>query len=199
MASLLLDEIENFTNYESVLNSISDLICILDREHNVIFENHASIAMYGKNTGEKCYKAYGAQEDICDNCPTVKVFSNNGTTISEQKPYNAQGVQQYVEIVASPLFNKNGEIVASLEVVRDLTKKKQAEQEREELIKKLEAAASEIKILQGILPICSFCKKIRDDKGYWNQLEEYIRKHSEAEFTHGICSECVKKHYPECA
>ena len=109
MANLLLDEIENFTNYESVLNSISDLICILDREHNVIFENHASIAMYGKNTGEKCYKVYVKREGVCDNCPTAKVFSNNGATISEQKPYDAQGVEQCVEIVASPLFNKNGE------------------------------------------------------------------------------------------
>jgi len=54
----------------------------------------------------------------------------------------------------------------------------------------------EIKILQGLLPICSSCKKIRDDEGYWNQIESYLRAHSEAQFTHGICPDCFKEHYP---
>ncbi len=58
-------------------------------------------------------------------------------------------------------------------------------------------AQNEIKTLKGFLPICSSCKKIRDDKGYWNQIESYIREHSEAEFTHGICPECFKKLYPD--
>jgi hypothetical protein len=56
---------------------------------------------------------------------------------------------------------------------------------------------SEIKTLRGILPICSICKQIRDDKGYWNQIEAYIQEHSEAEFSHGICQECAKKYYPD--
>ncbi len=57
-------------------------------------------------------------------------------------------------------------------------------------------ARNEIKTLKGFLSICSSCKKIRDDKGYWTQIEAYIRDHSEAEFTHGICPECFKKLYP---
>ena len=61
----------------------------------------------------------------------------------------------------------------------------------------LEAAFSEVKILRGMLPICMHCKKIRDDKGYWNQLESYIQEHSGAEFSHSICQECAKKHYPD--
>ncbi len=56
---------------------------------------------------------------------------------------------------------------------------------------------TEIKTLRGIIPICSYCKKIRDDKGYWKQIESYIHDHSEAEFSHGICIDCVKKHYPD--
>ena len=55
---------------------------------------------------------------------------------------------------------------------------------------------SEIKRLRGMLPICSSCKKIRDDKGYWNQIEVYIKEHSDAEFSHGICPDCIKKLYP---
>lgn len=61
----------------------------------------------------------------------------------------------------------------------------------------LEKALTKVKTLSGLLPICSHCKKIRDDKGYWNQIESYIQKHSEAEFSHGICQECAKKYYPD--
>lgn len=71
---------------------------------------------------------------------------------------------------------------------------------REELARvnlKLEKALSEVKELSGLLPICSFCKRIRDDKGYWNQLEIYIRDHSKAEFSHSFCPDCAQKVYPE--
>jgi hypothetical protein len=61
----------------------------------------------------------------------------------------------------------------------------------------LKKALDDINTLKGIVPICSYCKKIRDDKGYWNQLEAYIQKHSEAEFSHSICQECARKYYPE--
>ncbi len=67
----------------------------------------------------------------------------------------------------------------------------------EERTEELQLAQSKIKILNGFLPICSNCKKIRDDKGYWNQIESYIRDHSEAEFTHGICPVCAKELYPD--
>jgi DNA-binding response OmpR family regulator len=60
----------------------------------------------------------------------------------------------------------------------------------------LRAAFEQIKTLRGIIPICASCKKIRDDKGYWNQVDVYIREHTEAEFTHGICPDCTKKLYP---
>lgn len=62
---------------------------------------------------------------------------------------------------------------------------------------KLQTALDEIKTLRGIIPICSYCKQVRDDKGLWKQLEVYIRSHSEADFSHGICPDCLKKHYPE--
>ncbi len=63
--------------------------------------------------------------------------------------------------------------------------------------KELELALSEVKTLQGLLPICSYCKQIRDDKGYWNQIETYIGKHSEAKFSHWICPDCARKLFPE--
>ena len=62
---------------------------------------------------------------------------------------------------------------------------------------KLQRASEEIKTLEGIVPICSFCKKVRDDKGYWEQVEVYVSKHSHADFSHSICPDCLKEHYPE--
>lgn len=63
--------------------------------------------------------------------------------------------------------------------------------------RELEAARDQIKVLGGIIPICMHCKEIRDDQGYWNKLESFISKNSEAEFSHGICDSCLDKHYPE--
>lgn len=74
---------------------------------------------------------------------------------------------------------------------------KQAEEERERLIRQLQDALANIKTLKGLLPICFSCKQIRDDKGYWNQIDTYIRDHTEAELTHGICPACVQKLYPD--
>lgn len=72
-----------------------------------------------------------------------------------------------------------------------------AEASRDKIILTLQQALDEVKTLRGILPLCSFCKKIRDDKGYWEQVDVYIHKHSQADISHGICPDCIRKHYPE--
>jgi len=79
----------------------------------------------------------------------------------------------------------------------EIFERKRAQDEREQLIVELREALGHVKTLSGLLPICASCKKIRDDKGYWNQIESYIRKHSSAEFTHSCCPECAKELYPE--
>ncbi len=83
--------------------------------------------------------------------------------------------------------------LAQLEIER----RKALEKEREKLIEELKQALSEIKTLRGFLPICANCKKIRDDEGYWQQIEEYIQDRSDAQFSHSICPECAKKLYPQ--
>jgi len=80
---------------------------------------------------------------------------------------------------------------------QEIERRKQVEREKEELIQKLKQALGEVKTLRGFLPICASCKKIRDDEGYWQQIEKYIQDHSEATFTHGICPECADRLYPE--
>jgi PAS domain S-box-containing protein len=83
------------------------------------------------------------------------------------------------------------------QALEEIKQRKRVEVEREKLIDELKVALDEVKLLSGFLPICSSCKNIRDDKGYWNRIENYISKHSEAEFSHSICPECAKKLYPD--
>ena len=80
---------------------------------------------------------------------------------------------------------------------KELLARQKAEQDKDAVIVELKEALQQVKTLGGLLPICANCKKIRDDKGYWLQVEEYIKFHSDVEFTHGICPECQEKLYPE--
>ena len=105
----------------------------------------------------------------------------------------SNGVIKDVEVFSGPIIREKFLLCS---VIHDISKRKSTEKERERLIDELQNALAEVKKLRGFLPICSSCKKIRDDKGYWNQIESYIRDHSEAEFTHSICPECTKKLYP---
>ena len=88
-------------------------------------------------------------------------------------------------------------VIALIKASRNIIEREKAEEQRDRLIADLQDAVAKVKTLRGLLPICSFCKKIRDDKGYWDQIEAYLEKHSDAEFSHGICPECAKKHYPD--
>jgi len=84
---------------------------------------------------------------------------------------------------------------AMMSICHDITERKRTEEQKDRLVSDLQKALSEIKTLSGLLPICASCKKIRDDKGYWNNLEEYIQTHSDVSFSHGMCSECSDELY----
>ncbi|MCD4692088.1 MAG: PAS domain S-box protein [Calditrichales bacterium] len=88
-------------------------------------------------------------------------------------------------------------VVATIAQGQDITERIQVEEERAKLIVELQNALAKVKTLRGLIPICASCKKVRDDEGYWHQVETYVHEHSEAEFTHGLCPECAKKLYPE--
>lgn len=79
-------------------------------------------------------------------------------------------------------------------VARDITESKRAADEREELVRKLQAALAEVQTLRAILPICSYCRKIRDDENYWHTVEDYIGRHTGTRFSHGICPHCLETH-----
>jgi membrane protein implicated in regulation of membrane protease activity len=104
----------------------------------------------------------------------------------------------FVSSIRRRLQKQKEEIKKSHEEIKiEMEERKNIQIEKDKLIVELEDALSKVKTLSGFLPICASCKKIRDDNGYWNQIEAYIQTHSDAEFSHGICPECAKKLYPD--
>lgn len=96
-----------------------------------------------------------------------------------------------------PLLDPQGQAVGVAIFGQDITERLAVEREREALVVSLTQALAEVKTLSGLLPICSNCKRVRDDQGYWNQIEYYVSQHSQAQFSHGICPECARKLYPD--
>jgi urea transport system substrate-binding protein len=92
-----------------------------------------------------------------------------------------------------------GQLYLLMQGMWQIVQRKRAEEERERLIEDLQRALAEVKALSGLLPICASCKKVRDDKGYWTQIERYIEARSDASFSHSICPDCLEKLYPEVA
>lgn len=93
------------------------------------------------------------------------------------------GTIHYFDASIKPVKDEAGNVYLLIVEGRDITERK--------------LAIEKIKVLSGIVPICSYCKQVRNDKGYWSQLEGYIETHSDAQFSHGICDSCLEKHYPE--
>lgn len=114
----------------------------------------------------------------------------------------ANQAQQKVELYSKTLelrvAERTTELLKTNRLLQDEIKyRNQTEEKKEMLILDLQKTLKEVKTLRGLLPICASCKKIRDDKGYWNQIEGYIQEHSDVKFSHGICRECAKKYYPD--
>lgn len=101
-----------------------------------------------------------------------------------------------VSTTTTPIV-ENGAVVAVVTTFRDISDRIRIEQEREHLINELRETLAKVKTLSGLLPICASCKKIRDDKGYWTRIEAYVSRHSNAEFSHGLCPDCADKLYKE--
>ena len=123
------------------------------------------------------------------------VFGRKKPVHREIKEVTKDGRKVWISITASPRFDDLRNVIGALGIGEDITERKQAEEDRGRLIKDLQEALANVKTLSGLLPICASCKKIRDDKGYWNQIEAYVQQHSDASFSHGICPECMEKYY----
>ncbi len=119
----------------------------------------------------------------------IMMISGKKTLSDDQADGLEAGADGYI---TRPVSNR--ELLSRINLMVRLVR---AERENDKHISDLEQALEKIKVLSGIIPICMHCKKIRDDKGYWNQLEKFISQHSEAQFSHCICETCEKKYYPD--
>jgi PAS domain S-box-containing protein len=105
------------------------------------------------------------------------------------------GAALWGNLTVERIEDSTGQMLFVLVMVEDISERRRAAAEREHMIEELTEALASVKTLRGLIPICASCKKVRDDKGYWSQVEVYVRDRSEAEFSHDICPECMKKLY----
>lgn len=192
------------------------------RFREVMYASADAILLIGKNRFVECNEAtvrmlgYGTKEEFLQtphpselSPPTqpdgqnsfekademMRLAFEGGFHRFEWMHRRANGKDFPVEVSLTPIVYEGESLLYC--VWRDITERKKMEEEREKLIMELKEALAKVKTLSGLLPICASCKKIRNDKGQWEQMEVYIRDRSEAEFSHGICPECAKRLYGE--
>ncbi|MBM3300191.1 MAG: PAS domain S-box protein, partial [Deltaproteobacteria bacterium] len=108
------------------------------------------------------------------------------------------GLRAARDVLEERVKQKTAQLVETSQLLTvEINERLKAEEKLAHLVEELQAALAKVKILSGLLPICASCKKIRDDSGYWTQVEVYVRERSDAEFTHSICPDCASKLYPE--
>ena len=191
--SLLRDEI----NLRRLLVEESiDAIVVLDQCGKVYEANNRFADMLGYSRDE-VYELHVWDWDALLSKKRILELINSVTDAGQH--FETQHRRKDGRILDMELCN-NGLVYRGKKLVfcicRDVSDQKKAEKERSALVKKLQDSLSEIRTLRGILPLCSFCKKIRNDQGYWEQVDVYLNKHSEADISHSICPECMKQHYP---
>ncbi len=181
--------------WEQTFDAVPDLVMLLDKDHRIIRVNKATADRTGippeALIGQACYKVVHGATEPPAYCPHNQLLMDRQEHFVEVFEERWGG---HFMVTVSPIYNENKEI-GSVHVARDITHRKQMETKQEELIADLQGALAEVKTLHGLLPICTSCKKIRDDHGYWNQIESYIQKHSKAVFSHSMCPDCSDKLY----
>jgi len=138
---------------EKIITSIGDGISIQDSQYRIIFQNQAHINMAGDHLGKICYEAYARKTEICDGCPVQKSF-RDGSRHNLEKQNNPLGKEIYIEITSSPLRSASGDIIAVIESVRDITKRKEAE-----LLLKQTLADLDNKVEQRTAALCQTIKE----------------------------------------
>jgi PAS domain S-box-containing protein len=193
---------ESEERYRTILENIEDGYFEVDITGNFTFFNDSLCRMLGYTKDELMGVNNRQYMDKETAKKVYQVFNQLYTGGEHYKAFaweiiRKDGTKRFHDSSVSLIRNAKGEGIGFRGISRDITERKQAEEEREKMIGDLKEALSQVKTLSGFIPICASCKKIRDDKGYWNQIESYIRDHSEAEFSHGICPDCMKKLYPD--
>lgn len=181
----------------AIVESSDDAIYGIKLDGTVVSWNRAAERIYGFRSGEIIGRNVSILypderlDELIDTMERVKRGDHVGR--SETSRVRKGGRLIPVSVTVSPMKNGDSRISGASVIARDITARKCEEQERIKLIQELTEALGKAKTLAGLLPICACCKRIRDDHGYWQQVEAYISEHSDAVFTHGICPECFKE------
>jgi len=201
--SLILVLLKNriIRNKESQLVNILDNvtpICITDFNFNTVMANNAYISRWGQEDDiqTKCYDQRPGEACHTEKC-ALKRIQNGAQEIIYETIKICGGEPRYFIVSAKPYLDFDKKLNGMVVNFHDITERKKLEKEKQKLIDKLQSSLDQVKLLSGYIYICANCKKVKDDKGYWNQIEAYVKDHSEAEFSHGICPECAKELYPE--
>lgn len=170
-----------------IITDIHGTICFANRSFCKMFE-YKQEDIIGKNAAE----LFTTKEirNFSDVIGIIDISKDDNEEFIVQK---SDGSNFIVEVSATNVTSVANQTLGRMASFVDITLKKEIEKDRENLISKLQNALDTIKTLKGIIPICSYCKKIRNDKGAWDQMETYMSLHSEAQFSHGVCPECYKK------
>jgi PAS domain S-box-containing protein len=194
--------LESEKRYRILFESAGEAIFILDTEGEkagqIVTANKAAADMHGYSVDElltlniKDLDTPDAAEEMPEK---IRQILGGGLIKAEISHRRKDGSVFPVEISAGLLQLGGRKYVLAFD--REITKRRLAEQDREKLIVKLQDALNSVTTLRGLLPICAWCKKVRDDKGYWKKVETYIEEHSQAMFTHSMCPDCLKKGDPE--
>lgn len=178
----------------NILNNLDDIIAIVDNSYKIKDINLAFAKIFDqpreKFLGEHIKKFVSFFEEN----PVYPI--KDLETIRNYETYFLTKDNKIPVLLSCSILNNNNGADNTMDIIiscKDVTVLKNAEQEKEKLIAELKIALQNIKTLSGLLPICSSCKKIRNDKGYWEQLELYITKHTDTLFSHGLCPDCAKK------
>lgn len=186
---------KNFS--ESLINSLPGIMYLFDEMGDMKRWNRNFELVTGFSTKEILNMNpldFISQEDKNSVKDSIDTVFKEGNAIIDAKLLTKRGNTMSYYLTGVRLVIDHINYLVGIGI--DIEKQKRAEKDKEELIEKLNEALSQVKKISGFLPICASCKKIRDDKGYWNQIEIYLKEHSEAQFSHGICPECAKKLYP---
>jgi PAS domain S-box-containing protein len=186
--------------FRRIVTTVREGILQIDEHRAIAFANQYFAEMLGYRLDEvlgKPFDSFFFEEDREDFHRRQEQRQENRQDSFERRFRTKAGREVWTIVSASPLFDAEDIFRGAFGTVTDITERKQAEIRLQEANEQLRRAMEQVKTLRGIVPICMHCKKIRDDKGYWNQVEVYVRNHTEAEFSHGLCPECLLRHYPE--
>ncbi len=188
---------ESEERYRLIVNNSGDAILLFTPDGHILSANPAACRMFGRTEAEICQLGRGGLADLTDpRLPAaIEERERTGRFRGELNLLRADGHSFSAEVTSEMFRDRTGSPKVSM-IIRDITDRKRTEAERERLIAELQSALAQVKQLSGLLPICANCKKIRDDRGYWHQVEAYIRDRTDADFSHGICPDCKKKLYP---